>query len=195
MKANVAEKRIHAVAGDRLLLAMRDIGRPWTDRRLMRVALIGRSPALHTLPVLSVEPKNALAAAALLNSMTFDFLVRLHIPGGHVAPWVVSQCAAPGPSALRTAEVLALAAELSVTSQSLATATERTLHAWDNNRRILIDARLDALVARAYQLNRKQYELVLDHFSVLRRAEEANYHEYRSKRLRLEAFDDLGGSA
>ncbi len=195
MPQGVAEDRASAVAGDGLLLGMRDIGRPWTDRRVMRVALIGRRPATHTLPVLAVRHDYALAACALFNSMTFDFLVRLHMPGGHVTPWVLSQCAAPDVQSLKTPEVTALAQELTVTSAALVDATGYAAQTWNAERRVLIDARLDALVAIAYGLGRSRYEVVLDHFGVLRRLEEAELGEYRSKRLRLEAFDDLGGSA
>ncbi len=194
MEAAVAEARIRTLAGDRLLLAMRDIGAAWTNRRNMRVALIGRKPATDTLPVLAVKSSYAFAAATLLNSMTFDFLVRLHMPGGHAKPWMISQCAAPPPESLRTREIGALAQELSITSNSLGELTGNPVHPWKRERRAVIDAHLDALVAREYQLDREQYILVLDHFKVLQRMETADYGEYRSKRLRLEAFDDLGGS-
>ncbi len=194
MDRQVSEDRLAEVAGDDLVLAMRDVGAVWTNRRTMRVAFIGRRPTTHTLPVLLVERSKALVAATLFNSMTFDFLVRLHMPGGHVTPWILSQCAAPQPQAL-PASAGALAEELSITSLALAEMTGLAAHQWSPERRPLIDARLDALVAQAYQLDRTQYEIVLDHFQVLRRAEEADLGEYRSKRLRLEAFDDLGGSA
>ena len=58
-----------------------------------------------------------------------------------------------------------------------------------------LDARADALVAKAYGLTGSEYETVLDHFVLLKRVEEADetIGEYRSKRLRLEAFEELGG--
>jgi hypothetical protein len=194
MNERVSEKRITEVAGDRVLLAMRDIGRPWTDRRVLRVALIGRAPATHTLPVLSVPVQHAATAAALLNSMTFDFLVRIHMSGGHVTPWIVSQCAAPDPSAMPE-ELKSIAERLSVTSQRLGDVLDMEVHPWVPETRDLLDARADALVAKAYGLTFAEYETVLDHFVLLKRVEEADEKigEYRSKRLRLEAFDDLGG--
>ena len=54
---------------------------------------------------------------------------------------------------------------------------------------------IDALIAQAYDLSLRQYEVVLDHFALLRRMEEREVGEYRSKRLRLEAFEDLQGDA
>ena len=50
---------------------------------------------------------------------------------------------------------------------------------------------LDALIAQAYGLSHGQYEIVLDHFALLRRIERGEVGEYRSKRLRLEAFEEI----
>lgn len=195
MRSDVAERRIADVAGDGVLLAMRAIGRPWTDRRVMRVALVGRMPATHGLPVISVPPKSATAAAALLNSMTFDFLVRIHMSSGNVTPWVVSQCAAPSPGDLPS-EVSAIAERLSVTSKRLGEALNLPVHRWVPEDRDLLDAEADALIAKAYGLSLSEYETVLDHFVLLKRVEESDETtgEYRSKRLRLEAFEELGGN-
>jgi hypothetical protein len=194
MLRKYAEERVTAVAGDGFALALRDIARPWTDRRAVRVALIGRAPATDTLQVLVTTRENALAVAALLNSMTFDFLVRIHMPGGHVKPWIISQCAAPAPTAFDD-DFNALAEEMSITSSLLAEMTQFTRHQWDAERRLLIDAHLDAMVAKAYGLTMQEYELVLDHFALLKRLEEndEDIGEYRSKRLRLEAFEEIGG--
>ena len=194
MMEKVAEARVTAVAGNGLILATRDIARAWTDRRAVRVALLGRAPTTHTLPVLVTTRANALPITALLNSMTFDFLARIHMPGGHVTPWVLSQCAAPVPNAFSD-EVPILSEEMSITSKRLSEATKFTVYEWDPQRRAALDARLDALVARAYGLALPEYEQVLDHFVLLKRLEEDDEKigEYRSKRLRLEAFEDIGG--
>lgn len=194
MLEEVAEARVTAVAGDGVVLATRDIGAVWTNRRSVRVALLGRAPTTHTLPVLVTTRAYALPVAALLNSMTFDFLARIHMPGGHVTPWILSQCAAPSPDALPR-EVTTLSEEMSITSLRLATATKFKAHQWDPVRRVSLDARLDALVASAYGLTLREYESVLDHFTLLKRIEEGDdtIREYRSKRLRMESFEAILG--
>lgn len=193
MHRDVAEARIQKVAGEGWIIAMREIGAVWTNRRSMRTALVGRNPASDTLPVIVVAPDRAFFLASLFNSMTFDFLVRMHMPGGHITPWVLSQCAAPDPGDF-AAVVADLGASLSVTSGSLADLSGRDVTTWDAAERQRIDAELDAYVASAYGLSRDEYEGVLDHFVLLRKIEEksTNYGEYRSKRLRLEAFDKIG---
>ena len=195
MDERVAETRITDVAGDRVLLAMRDIGAVWTNRRTMRVAVVGRAPATHTLPMLSVPLQHSLPAAALMNSMTFDFLVRVHMSGGHVTPWIMSQCAAPGPTDMPD-ELADIAEQLSVTSERLGQVLDMDVHPWVPETRDLLDARADALVAQVYGLSSAEYETVLDHFVLLKRVEEKDEKigEYRSKRLRLEAFEEIGGN-
>lgn len=195
MDERVAETRITDVAGDRVLLAMRDIGAVWTNRRTMRVAVVGRAPATHTLPMLSVPLQHSLPAAALMNSMTFDFLVRVHMSGGHVTPWIMSQCAAPGPTDMPD-ELADIAEQLSVTSERLGQVLDMDVHPWVPETRDLLDARADALVAQVYGLSSAEYETVLDHFVLLKRIEEKDEKigEYRSKRLRLEAFEEIGGN-
>ena len=53
-------------------------------------------------------------------------------------------------------------------------------------------AQIDALVAKVvYEMTREELSFVLDSFPVLRRFEEKNLGEYRSRRLVLEWFDKV----
>lgn len=193
MHAKVARERLDDVVGSgRAMLAMRDIGRLWTDRRVVRVAVMEPLPATHTLPVLVTDSAKVLNVAALLNSMTLDFLARIHMPGGHLTPWVLSQCAAPTPADI-PGEVAPVSAALSVTSARLGAFLGWQPTLWDTQERELLDARSDALIARAYRLTVAEYELVLNHFKLLEKIETREVGEYRSKRLRLEAFEEIGG--
>ena len=80
------------------------------------------------------------------------------MPGGHVKPWIVSQCAAPAFD-LFGDEVTAIAQRLSSTSQSLADEMSMPVHSWDESER----AHLDAEVVRPsrhalYGSTVKEYE-------------------------------------
>lgn len=192
MHETVANDRFAEVVGEgEAIMALRDIGAVWTNRRTLRVAIIEPLPATHTLPVLVVPTRTVTAAAALLNSMTLDFLVRLHMPGGHVTTPVLTQCAAPPPSEI-SSRASEAAAQLSLTSTRLAAAVGQQLHPWDPARRENLDASCDALIANAYGLTMADYEIVLDHFKLLEKIETRACGEYRSKRLRLEAFEQIG---
>ena len=62
---------------------------------------------------------------------------------------------------------------------------------WDPERRALLRADLDAGFLHIYGLDRDEAEHVLDSFSVVRKYEERDFGEYRTKRLVLEAYDRM----
>lgn len=109
-----------------------------------------------------------------------------------MSAWVISQCAAPPPDCIPN-EVTEIARKLSLTSKKLADTYGMKVHRWDSAERPGLEARCDALVAQAYGLTTAQYETVLDHFTLLARKETEDLGEYRTKRLCLEAFEDIGG--
>jgi hypothetical protein len=99
--------------------------------------------------------------------------------------------------------------ELTYTSRSLKLWAEDLGHlgapfAWDEDRRALLRAELDALFARKYGLSKDELRYILDPadvkgtnypsetFRVLKNKEESRYGEYRTRRLVLEAWDRLG---
>jgi hypothetical protein len=64
---------------------------------------------------------------------------------------------------------------------------------WDEGRRAHLRADLDALYAHLYGLARDELAYVLDTFPIVRRKDEAQYGEYRTKRMVVEAFESLRG--
>lgn len=65
---------------------------------------------------------------------------------------------------------------------------------WDEERRSQLRADLDGLYGHLYGLSRDDLAYVLDTFPIVRRKDEAEYGEYRTKRLVLAAYDRLAGS-
>jgi hypothetical protein len=78
---------------------------------------------------------------------------------------------------------------------------------WDEDRRALLRAELDAWYARAYSLTRDELRYILDPvdmkgpnypsetFRVLKKNEIAHFGEYRTGRLVLAAYDQLTGQS
>jgi hypothetical protein len=62
---------------------------------------------------------------------------------------------------------------------------------WDEERRARLRAELDAIYAHLYGLTREELEYILETFPIVRRKDEARYGEYRTKRMVLEAYEDL----
>ena len=65
---------------------------------------------------------------------------------------------------------------------------------WDAERRALLRADLDAAFMHVYGLTRHEAEHVLDSFPVVRKYDERDHGEYRTKRLVLEAYDRMAAA-
>jgi hypothetical protein len=62
---------------------------------------------------------------------------------------------------------------------------------WDPERRALLRADLDAGFMHIYGLTRTETEHVLDSFPVVRKYDERDHGEYRTRRLVLDAYDRM----
>lgn len=190
MDAELAHTRLAHRVGERAIFAFRDVGRPWREQRTAKGALIPPRPATHKLPVLAVDHDRAFDFAAVFNSTVFDFLVRGHMPGASVALlWMLAQIPAPLPGL--GARIAQNAARLSLTSQSIAAVFGVEPHRWDPIERYELDVESDALIAHAYGLDLRSYEIVLDSFDVMTREQIKQHGYYKFKGDCLEAFDRL----
>ncbi|MBC7251087.1 MAG: hypothetical protein H5T62_12480 [Anaerolineae bacterium] len=63
---------------------------------------------------------------------------------------------------------------------------------WDEERRAVLRAELDALYAHLYGLTQEELAYILDTFPIVRRKDEERWGEYRTKRMVLEKFGALG---
>src|SRR5450759_4418232 len=66
---------------------------------------------------------------------------------------------------------------------------------WNPERRTAIRAELDAVVMHVYGLGRDEVAHVLDSFPVVRKYEERDYGEFRTKRLVLDGYDAMAAAA
>jgi len=62
---------------------------------------------------------------------------------------------------------------------------------WDEERRAQLRADLDGLYGHLYGLEREELSYILDTFPIVERQDREEYGEYRTKRLVLEAYDQL----
>jgi hypothetical protein len=63
---------------------------------------------------------------------------------------------------------------------------------WDEQRRAALRAELDAVYAHLYGLTRDELAYILDTFPIVKRKDEAQYGEYRTKRMILERYEEVG---
>ena len=62
---------------------------------------------------------------------------------------------------------------------------------WDNFRRHKIQCELDALYGHLYGITRDEFEYIFSSFPILKRKEEEQFGEYRSRLTTLEIFDKM----
>ena len=62
---------------------------------------------------------------------------------------------------------------------------------WDEDRRAVLRAELGALHAHLDGLTRDELAYILDTFPIVKRKDEAQYGEYRTKRMVLEKYEVL----
>src|SRR5664280_195442 len=208
---DVAVDKALAVRWDRgWLLGWRDIARA-SDMRTMVPCVLPRSAVGDKfLLAFPAEPALAPLLQAVWSSLAFDYVARQKLSGTGMKYFIVKQLACPTPAAF--AEVPAWAStplhdvvlprvlELSYTSHRIAPYA-RDLgdngppFRWDPERRTAIRAELDAAMMHLHGLGRDEVEHVLDSFFVVRKYEERDYGEFRTKRLVLDGYDAMAAAA
>jgi hypothetical protein len=194
------------------LMGWRDICRS-TDERTVIVSIVPRSAVGHTSPLMFIDkdPIYWPAFLANLNSLTLDYVARQAVGGTHLTYGYLKQFAVLPPSAYSDGDLSFVrnrVLELTFSSHAMAPFARDLGYdgppfAWDEDRRALLRAELDAFYARAYGLTRDELRYILDPtdmrgadypsetFRVLKNNEIRKYGDYRTGRLVLRAWDRM----
>jgi hypothetical protein len=62
---------------------------------------------------------------------------------------------------------------------------------WDPDRRFLIRCEIDAALFHLYGTSKEEVEYIIDTFTMVKRSDEANFGEYRTKRVILEIYYEM----
>ena len=190
------------------LLSFKDVTAP-TNVRSMIAALIPRSGAGNTLPVFSLEDASRPSAALLLanlNSIPFDYVARQKIQGQHLNWYIIEQLPVVPPErydAVRfgpksAAEIVHEAVlEVTYTAHDMAAFARDMGYVdaagevlppfrWDEDRRLQLRAKLDALYFHLYGItDRDDIRYVYSTFPIVKRQETQASGSYRSRELCL----------
>ena len=216
--AHQASAKLRAAGWDRhWLFGLRGIGRA-TDERTIIASVVPSSGVGNSIPVIILNrvPEPTLAAALLANlcSLSLDFAARFKVGGINLNFFILNQLPVLHPSSYTAADLDFIGPrvlELTYTSQSLRPWARDLRYygepfPWNSARRALLRAELNAYFARLYGLTRAELGYVLDPaaimgadypsetFRVLKNNDERTYGDYRTKRLVLEAWDQLFGT-
>ena len=183
-----------------------------TNMRTMIAAIMPRAGAGHTLPLLPLEDAAtdratlACLIVANLNAAAFDFVARQKVPTTHLAWYVLEQLPVVPPERYeavrfgpRTAGEIVRESvlELTYTAHDMApfardmghvdeTGAVKPPFVWDEDRRLRLRARLDALFFHLYGVtDRDDARYVYSTFPIVERQEREAYGGYRSRDLCL----------
>ncbi|MFF8828007.1 Eco57I restriction-modification methylase domain-containing protein [Streptomyces sp. NPDC015131] len=188
------------------LLGWRDICRISDRRTMINTALRRTAVPDGTLLMLPSFGNPALLQAAL-SSYVLDFVARQKFSGTHLKFFTAYQLPVPSPEtgdqpcpwssgetvaewvAARVAELAYTACDMAAFARAIGV-TGRPFR-WDEERRGLLRAELDAAFFHLYGLARDDAEYVMDAFSRLKSDEEATYGSYRTKGLILDIYDRM----
>ena len=184
--------------------AFRDVGP--SERTFIGTA-IPRTAAGHTAFLLHPgrkNPKENVALVAVLSSLVCDYAARQK--STRMSYFVVEQLPVLSPKTLGlvydflgTTAIDWLAArvfELCYTNDEMVGLAKdmECMHGpfpWSPERRQILQSEIDAAMFHLYNLDRAQTEWILDSFTVLRRYEERDYKEFRTKKLVLAVYDAM----
>ena len=132
-------------------------------------------------------------------SFVFDYAVRQKTGGTHLNFFLVEQFPVLAPDAYIEAQrpfITSRVLELTYTSWDLRafardSGYEGLPFRWDDERRFLLRSELDALYFHLYGIARDDVDYIMDTFPIVRRKDEQQFGEYRTKRVILEIYDAM----
>jgi hypothetical protein len=198
----------HSWAGDcNWALAFRDIG---PLERTFLVTVVPQTAVGHTLPLIHLPATGSSAAPLFISvasSFLADYAMRQRTPKGRMSFFILKQLAIPRPTKFdetapwdgnqRIGEWFkSRAVELTHTAWLTCdfardAGFQEMPFQWISERRLDLQCELDGAVFHVYGLSRADVDHVMDSFRLVRDSDEAEYGEYRTKRLILEIYDEL----
>ena len=203
-EADIEEKLQNKGWNHKWLLGWRDIARA-TDERTMIACIFPRVAVGHKLPLALAHRAELLSA--IWSSYVFDFVTRQKVGATSITYFYVKQFPTLLPETFNentpweskdplSSWMSTRIIELYYTSHAMKPIArdlgdEGPPFVWDENRRALIRAELDAAFFHLYGVARDDVDYIMETFPIVKRKDEARYGEYRTKRLILEIYDAM----
>ena len=178
----------------------RDVARS-TDERTLIGSAHPYVAAGHKLPQIvsldSIDRTKCGLLPSITNSFVCDYVTRQKIGGTSVAFFVIKQVPIRVQVAVYLEHWIKLRfLELSYSAWDMAPFANNLGYCnppfrWDDSRRTLIDAELNALMFHLYGIARSDTVYIMDTFPTVERKDEQRYGEYRTKRLVLDRYDAM----
>jgi hypothetical protein len=199
--------------GRRWILGLMDVTSS-TNHRTVIASILPDIATDYSVRIVIFDKHNAIYSACLLglfNSLIFDYITRQKLQGLHLSDYISYQLAVPSKDKLLDSQdfICPRVLELTYTAYDLKPFAEDMGYfgepfIWDEKRRAILRAELDAKYAKLYGLTRNELRYILDPadiygpdfpsetFRVLKNNEIKKYGEYRTQKLVLAAWDMMG---
>ncbi|MEV5850287.1 DNA methyltransferase [Streptomyces sp. NPDC051985] len=171
-----------------------------TNERTAVPAFIPRNAVGNKFPLMfpSARTEDIAALCASQASLVFDYVSRQKIGGTSMSKFIWEQLpvATPDSLARHSSFITPRVLELTYTAYDMEpfardmNDTAPPYH-WDESRREVIRAELDAFFFHLYGISRDNAGYILDTFPIVRRKDEDKYGNYRTKELILTEYDRM----
>lgn len=205
--ADLTTEALGELASARWLISWRDVGP--SERTFVGTA-VPRTAIGHAAPIMvpAAPARAAAALLAVLSSLVVDYAARQK--SHRMTFFVVEQLPILTPSQLagtigwlgssaeewlaaRLLELCFTSVELSELANDLG--RSHSPFRWTPDRRVLLQAEIDAAMLHLYGLDRAQAEWLLDTFTVLRKYEERDHNgEFRTRQVVLSIYDEMAAA-
>lgn len=192
-------------------LCFKDVTSP-TNERTMIASFIPTSGVVNSAPIVvtpgELNPHLECCLLANLNCLIYDFLARQKVGGVHLNFFIVRQIPTVHPDdydqpcAWARGKLVKWISDrvlkLSCTANDMkpladACGFKKGVNRWDNLERARLRAELDAAYFHLYGINREDAEYVLGTFSGTERRDIAETGNFTTRKLVLDAYDELAG--
>lgn len=195
--------------GRKVLLTFRDI----TNTTNFRTAIFSITPVVpcgNNLPIAILPPRyvrEVTYLATCASSFVFDYAARQKLGGTHMNFFLLKQLPVLPPNQYATtckwdngdvigAWILLRALELTYTAWDLEPFAKDCGYdgppfRWNEGRRFLLRCELDAAYFHLYGIVRDDVDHIMETFPIMKRKDEKQYGEYRTKRVILEIYDRM----
>ncbi|WP_405668988.1 Eco57I restriction-modification methylase domain-containing protein [Streptomyces sp. NBC_00055] len=180
------------------LLGWRDITNTNNERTVI-TTIMPRVAIGHTYPLMFTEQEGIIELlSSPMSAFVFDFIARQKIGGTHLTYGYMMQLPVFRPDQLaphrdfiasRFLELTYVTSDMAPLAHDLGDAGSP--FCWDEIRRAIIRAELDALFFHLYGIDRDDVDYILETFPIVKRKDEAKYGSYRTKELILAEYDRM----
>ena len=190
-------------------ICFRDVARS-TDVRTAILSILPIVAVGHKAPLVlpfHASPTRSLCLLANLNAFALDFFVRQNIGGASLSFFIMKQLPVFTPSYYNAvcpwfktvtleSGLFERVLELTYTAWDLEPFAKDCGYngppfRWDEDRRFLLRCELDAAYFHLYGIERNDVDYIMETFPIVKRKDEQQYGEYRTKRVILEIYDEM----